>query len=928
MKVCFAVIVLLGTLLVGSPATQRNPGDPVATRSQSVERYRQALALFRSESPTEQTDSLALAGFLRVARQLPATPVNALIRASCYEKAGILRQTYGRHSESLFLYRQAIQTSTQSRLPDSLLFMPYLYSGQAHYHLNSFDSAVHYFEKAETVFKRFPRQPDVQRLYNAFGAIYYEVGNYRQSVNYFQKALQLNQRKAAPDTTLRITYTNNMASALRQLGRYDSAAVLYQSLIPLNTNRDELLINLGTTYVEKKDPAVALRYLLQVSPTRSGHAMQWENAVAQAYTQQGKAKQAISHLNEALMLRQRARRQPQAKNHDVGRTYKLLGDVASQQRDPAGALRYYQQALVQLDYDFYSLDVARNPVRFAEGFRSFLLFESMVAKASCLERMAARGNRYGPLAIATYQASLRLAEHIAKSFDSEEARLFVVGKVFPVYQRAIPLLVQTYRQTGDESYLEDAFRWSERGKAVVLTISRQETESKLGAGLPDSLLARERTLKFSLSRLFVQADRASSDKQATRIMADIRDEELALSRVQDQMHDYPAYYRRKFSSDTLDVGRLRTQVLRPGTALISYFQTDSVWYAFVITRARLRCHIIPTTRLVQQSLNRLQLQLRGVGPGNTYRGNASAGFLYQKLIEPLTSELRGCSSLLIIPHNELRLLPFEVLEDRRGRLLLETFDITYQYSASFLRSDLDSPIETRQTLAVAPFSGKQPVGTFRGLPASELEIAGLAGTKLRAGQASKERFLSLARQASVIHLATHAVVNNAQPTRSFVAFYPTAGRENRLYAHEMQPGLFPNTRLVFLSACETASGRVIRGEGVMSLSRAFTYAGCANLITSLWQAEDQATAYLSTHFYTHLNKGLSVAKALQQAKLDLLGDARYAQFHTPPYWSHLVFVGLPAPSPSPSHGWLWTGLAALVSLAAGGWLWKRRVLRQ
>jgi CHAT domain-containing protein len=84
----------------------------------------------------------------------------------------------------------------------------------------------------------------------------------------------------------------------------------------------------------------------------------------------------------------------------------------------------------------------------------------------------------------------------------------------------------------------------------------------------------------------------------------------------------------------------------------------------------------------------------------------------------------------------------------------------------------------------------------------------------------------------------------------------------------------------------------VKGEGLMSLSRAFAYAGCPNIITSLWKAEDKATAFITQRLHVYLDKGFAKDKALQQAKLDLLKDADIdPRFKTPNYWAHLIYIG-------------------------------------
>jgi CHAT domain-containing protein len=98
-----------------------------------------------------------------------------------------------------------------------------------------------------------------------------------------------------------------------------------------------------------------------------------------------------------------------------------------------------------------------------------------------------------------------------------------------------------------------------------------------------------------------------------------------------------------------------------------------------------------------------------------------------------------------------------------------------------------------------------------------------------------------------------------------------------------------NADLVVLSACDTALGREIRGEGLVGFSQAFLYAGARGLVLSLWQVSDAATATLMTRFYEHmLKEGASAGDALRAAQLSMAAERRWA---SPYYWGAFVLVG-------------------------------------
>lgn len=889
--------------------------------------YQEAIALFDSPNPTQYTDSLALSKLLYVLRATKPEQSNALIRFNCYYKIGILKQTYNSQRQAATFYQKAIACQQSYNLSDSLLFKPYLYSGLTYYNLSSFDSCALYLEKAEGVLQKYPAQQEAQRLYNSFGALYYEAGNYRQSINYFQKAVQINLRNDRPDKiSYTYAYRSNIASALRQMEEFDSAVSIYKGLIPFNLNLSKLLINLGKIYLEKNQPDSTLYYLSKINKVDDYDQIILENALGRAYLQKKNITNSLRHLNRALALqkKEQAQRGAYRKNNNAGLTYKLLADVERQRNNSWAALRHYQQSIIQLDYAFNDLDVYHNPSTDAGGFRNYLLFESLVSKANCLQELYNKQptaqNRKAT--IDTYKTALRLAEYIEKSFDSEEAQLFMVRKVFPVYQTAVTFMLLCFEATKEAMYLEEAFRWAEKSKAVALYINTRENEIKSFVNIPYALLKKERDLKFNLSRLKLKLDGATPQTNIASITSEMRDNELALSRLANKLLSYPDYRRKKFSFDSIDVSYLRNSLMEERRAILSYFQSGPFIYCFVMTSAGMRYFKCRQDDAYRQALSAVNAELRTLIPGLAYRGQANARLLYSKLIQPAEQDLRRVNSLIIIPHNELSLLPFDALETKENKYLLEKYNVTYQYAATFLQHGDESKFEAQRTLSFAPFDGvcKTDECEFGRLPASDKEIARLEGLKFRGKEATKKRFLELSRTASVIHLATHAVANSNDPQRSFIAFSTDGDDGGKLYAHELRNTPLSKVHLVFLSACETASGRLIRGEGVMSLSRAFSSAGCLNVITSLWKAEDNATAYISVRFYAYLEQGFSLPEALRKAKLDLLHDGQYAQFHSPQYWSHLVFIGVPDETNINLKLWIGASLFVLAGLIGFWWI--------
>jgi CHAT domain-containing protein len=148
-----------------------------------------------------------------------------------------------------------------------------------------------------------------------------------------------------------------------------------------------------------------------------------------------------------------------------------------------------------------------------------------------------------------------------------------------------------------------------------------------------------------------------------------------------------------------------------------------------------------------------------------------------------------------------------------------------------------------------------------------------------------------ARQ-TILHFATHGLINSAHPELSglVLSLVDSRGRpqDGFLRLHDIY-NLKLDAALVVLSACQTALGKDIRGEGLIGLTRGFMYAGAPRVVASLWAVDDRATAELMKRFYEGLlMRGLTASAALRDAQLALRRDRRWSN---PYYWGAFVLQG-------------------------------------
>ena len=164
----------------------------------------------------------------------------------------------------------------------------------------------------------------------------------------------------------------------------------------------------------------------------------------------------------------------------------------------------------------------------------------------------------------------------------------------------------------------------------------------------------------------------------------------------------------------------------------------------------------------------------------------------------------------------------------------------------------------------------------------------MQGKAWLAREATERNFKENANNYGILHLAMHGLLNDQDSMFSKLLFIQNDTLEDGfLNAAEIYD---LNAQLAVLSACNTASRKINRGEGIMSLSRAFMYAGCPSIVASLWKAPDAATSKIMVHFYENLNKGLTKSEAIRQAKLAYLEDNPGISSH-PFFWSTFVAIG-------------------------------------
>ncbi|MEL7147369.1 MAG: CHAT domain-containing protein [Bacteroidota bacterium] len=202
------------------------------------------------------------------------------------------------------------------------------------------------------------------------------------------------------------------------------------------------------------------------------------------------------------------------------------------------------------------------------------------------------------------------------------------------------------------------------------------------------------------------------------------------------------------------------------------------------------------------------------------------------------------------------------------------------------------------------------------------------GSFVLAEEVTESAFKQGATDASILHLAMHAYIDDEKPMNSKLVFHQGVDDPEDGFLHIFELcRMNSHADLAVLSACETGYGKLVKGEGIMSLATGFSYAGVPSVVMSHWQVDDQSTSELMKLFYGYLAEGLPKSVALRKAKSDYLQVAAVNKKH-PFYWA--AFVVIADDSLIVTSG-RWTvyligGLLAMVIIIIGVYRWRKKSL--
>ncbi len=891
-----------------------------------------------------------------------------------FNNLGVGYHNLGREHEAIPYYRRAAEIFAQSGMYRPFIANNFLNLGILYKDLGQLDSAYHFLQAALVHYDSLGAEKTmglhVATVYNALGNVLVAYKDHEAAAIYYRRSLDLFVQHLPAIHFKKGELYNNLGQSLIETRQLEAGLAMLDSARkqlmvafgPEHPYTGFVLNNIAEAYHLSGQPEAARRLHQQALSLRLGrlgpdHPETWtsQGNLARAECLSGATQQGLSRYQAAIEGVQ-AR---YGTHHWLAAVLEQgMGECLLQAGQAEMARQHFQRALQATLPGFD----ATQPEAFPERFETLSVDALLGSLVGIMEtyRLAyqhqPRADQLMQL-VATGKSLIQAVSTSRQHASSPPARSRLSQQVSQAYTYALDALytAQQQEQLSPAEAAGQAFAFFEANRSLGLQDQLRDHRAREFAGLPDSVLRQERQLLENLAFEQQAWQAATSDSARQAHQARLVRLRTHWDRLRERLaQDYPAYFQLKYAPDPSDWEELLPET--DSTLWLAYFWGKDHLYCWQVQAGQPQLRRIERGPAFEARLQRLlrtlddqrQVISQMHSPQMKQQLAQDAHELYLHLLP--TERLSRASGLVIAPDGPLSLLPFEVLLTalpqpqqayRDWPYLLRAHRVRYVFSAT---SQALSQRRRQGGKGVAGFAPIYPANdSIPDYPGRNLgplfnnqeEVsqikAVVQGRAFLGKGATEASFREEAGSYQVLHLAMHALLDDEDPLRSCLVFTPEAeqGRPERsdgvLHAYEIYH-LPLEAELAVLSACHSGQGDFRPGEGLVSLGRAFAYAGCANTVMSLWQADDAAAATLMGRFYHHLASGLPKDEALRQARLDYLASEDLTHPH---FWGNFVLFGDREPvevKPRRRADLLFWGKIALLLLGlvgVGGWWWRK-----
>lgn len=897
-------------------------------------------------------------------------PKDAYPISQVHNQLAILYYTKGDRDKCYFHIERALEIERAKKAPSEYLINVLINLANFEFRYGFFKASIPLYEEALDLYEQLDLSDPslLSRIYGNLGNVYERIGEQKRAEALLLKGLEIKEAVLPANHPSIAISLVNLANTQRGMGDLEKGLKTQQRArkimlsFPKAQQRNLAFLDanmaMNYAYQGKYDQAENLAQEaigLAESLYPAGHPMITQISMRMAHIFGYRNKEKEFEMYQQVLAQIDEKTAPFIKV----RALENIGTNLYQREQYADALNYLNQAEALLYQEKGVEEAGREAFKKIDDKEQ--LFWILWGKAHSFRGQAKAGEeKESNLQNAQryYKQVIEMLNLTYEDLRYEASRkAFLSGYIKEVIEEAIWVESELHQINPSLASLEHTFELAENRKSTYLLESIRNADPERFAGIPPAILEKEKSILSRLEEIGgeIQTATASGDSSSRE---NLLAEESRLTGAYDSLvrvieADYADYYQIKYKQESIGLNALQNN-LEEGTLLLEYYEGKEQLFLFAIDKNSFDFYSLDKSAEADSlldaflALNSDRTEIEAGGSGReairTYASQAKS--LYDLFLKEVL-EGKEYKELIIVPDGKLSYLPFDLLIAEEKEVnnwreldyLYQSYRIQYAYSASVRYLREKSGNRANDLFAgFAPKYGSQLFSEARDLKRmyqdrvvgelrfSQDEVSGIAGfyrgNTFLGEAATEEIFKRKAKDFQVLHLAMHAFVNDEEAMYSGLLFAPSAETDSIddgfLHAFEIY-NLDLAAELVILSACNTGQGQYQQGEGVVSLARAFSYAGCPNIMMSLWQADDAATQQLMQAFHKELAAGKGKVEALQIARDTYLEQADLTH---PYYWGSFVLIGDDEPLERGGFPWGWVLLG--LGIIGAALFWARR----
>ena len=848
-----------------------------------------------------------------------------------YSRLGVFKKHKEYTLKSLEVEKQLYGTE------NSALIGTYASLITAYIELKDYEKALDLAEIAYKIADNNPKSADpyfLAYLYHNIGVLYNSIGDYSKSKVLCEKAEEYYIKAGKTSEEGYINLMNSMANALRNLGYEEKSNEYYKKGIELAKENYSLssyyllsnyAINMGNMGKVSEGESVFSDLLLQTKARERIDSQNYYEVLGYY----------ADYLREFNIDKERSLDYYEKcieyfdKHGDSFLKYLVKEGYAillSEKGEYEKSLKILHSLLFSESSDRNGKNILLNPdIDKINPDRDFLgvlrtkyrILKEFYKNVPDLKTLEAGAN--------TAELIISLLEKIRINISEEESRLLLGDRYRDSYLDVIRDFYLLYNSTSNNIYLSKAFEYTEKSKIAGLLAAIRELKATQ-FHIPPELAELERDLQQESAILNDRiAGKTGNGNSSDEIVNIWKRNLFNTIRKRDSLinvfeKEYPDYYSIKYNNRVLNPDEI-SDIIGKKSNYISYVASDTTIFISVINKRYQKLIAISVDSSFYAKVRKFRSLLsvpRFDNARNELMDYNTIGYdLYNTLITPIKPYLIS-ERVVISPDNLLSYLPYETLPVNPVNIeklsyshidyLMEELDISYTYSATFMAENIKRDYRPgNMAIVFAPdysepvdinslFQRRQQTGSILSeLPFAKHEaeyVSELLGGKLLLNDSATESLYKReAGNYDIIHLAMHTVLDDNDPMYSTLIFSPeNSGDEDRFLRTFEIYGVPLKARMVVLSSCNTGTGRLYSGEGILSLARGFIYSGSESVVMSMWEIDDRTGTEIVKLYYDNLKKGYSKSVSLRKARIEFLKTADQLRAH-PYFWSTLVIYG-------------------------------------